>query len=158
MRTFRRFLEEKGEEREIGLLGKEVKVDGVPGVVVGIQEGKYWIKLTKGLGRILVEAEDIIQEGTWEFPFTTKDAKKLQDIMKKSLPPGEGTTKLLYHIFGDDDLFDRIDDAKGKVSDVRGEVKARLREMLKMYEKNPGSFKHRVEDEALEILKKIAGR
>ena len=59
MRTFRRFLEEKGEEREIGLLGKDVKVDGVPGVVVGIQEGKYWVKLTKGLGRILVEESEV---------------------------------------------------------------------------------------------------
>lgn len=72
-----------------------------------------------------------LQEGTWAFPRTVKAAKELSDLMSKPLPAGVAKDKL-YHIFGDDRLFDVLDnydETESKV-DVRDSVKRRLKQFL----------------------------
>lgn len=59
--------------------------------------------------------------GTWSLPQTTKQAKKLKQLLQKPLRADEAEDKI-YHLLGDDDLFDSILEAKqkdGKDSDVR---------------------------------------
>lgn len=68
--------------------------------------------------------------GTWALPQTTKQAKELQKLVSKPLSPEVAEDKL-YQLLGDDDLFDRILEAKEKGdSDVRILVGSSLREFL----------------------------
>ena len=68
--------------------------------------------------------------GTWALPQTTKQAKELQKLVSKPLSPEVAEDKL-YHLLGDDDLFDRIFEAKEKGDlDVRILVGYSLKEFL----------------------------
>lgn len=80
-----------------------------------------------------MKLKDILSEGTWSVPATEKIALQLKHIMASPLPAKDATNKL-YDILGDDDLFDRIDDAKNKdpsiSGDVRGLIKNKLAQIL----------------------------
>ena len=52
-----------------------------------------------------------ISEGTWAFPETDEDKAKLMDLLSQELPVGvdaQNATNALYDIFGDDGLFDAL--------------------------------------------------
>lgn len=76
--------------------------------------------------------ETVLMEGTWKLPFDVESATKLKKFMEKAQPK-ETAVDNLYYIFGDDELFDNIADAQDP-SDVRYEVKDKLRELLKAYD------------------------
>lgn len=84
--------------------------------------------------------------GVWALPQTTKQAKELQKLVSEPLSP-EVAEEKLYQILGDDDLFDRLLEAKEKGdSDVRILVGSSLREFLNDKEKvakpwNPEAYK-----------------
>ena len=65
------------------------------------------------------------QAGTWAFPKTPSQALKLKELMSKPVYD----TEELYNIFGDDELFDKIDNLKSK-QDIRSLIKARLEDFL----------------------------
>lgn len=70
--------------------------------------------------------------GTWALPQTLMQAKVLQKLVTKPLSPDVAKDKL-YHLLGDDDLFDLIEDAKekdGKNCDVRALIESSLRGFL----------------------------
>jgi hypothetical protein len=70
--------------------------------------------------------------GTWALPQTLEQAKLLQKLLTKPLSPDAAKNKL-YHLLGDDDLFDLIEEAKekdGKSCDVRILVESSLRGFL----------------------------
>lgn len=70
--------------------------------------------------------------GTWALPQTLVQAKVLQKLVTKPLSPDAAKNKL-YHLLGDDDLFDLIEEAKekdGKNCDVRTLIESSLRGFL----------------------------
>ena len=69
--------------------------------------------------------------GTWALPQTAKQAKELQKLVSKPLSPKVAADKL-YHLLGDDDLFDKITEVEkdGRNYDVRIFVESALRNFL----------------------------
>ena len=70
--------------------------------------------------------------GTWALPQTVVQAKVLQKLVTQPLSPDVAKDKL-YHLLGDDDLFDLIEEAKekdGKNCDVRALIESSLRGFL----------------------------
>ena len=94
-----------------------------------------------------------LMEGSWKLPFDVESATKLKKFMEKAQPQ-ETATDSLYYIFGDDQLFDNIADAKDS-SDVRDEVKVRLRELLHAYDSGEIKTKDTIDQETRKILDSI---
>ena len=65
------------------------------------------------------------QAGTWAFPKNPLQANKLKELMSNPIYD----TEELYNIFGDDVLFDKIDNLKSK-QDIRPLIIERLKEFL----------------------------
>ena len=53
--------------------------------------------------------EEVVNEGTWSIPKTSKQKRELKKLLSKPLK-AKGATNKLYNIIGDDILFDDIDD------------------------------------------------
>ena len=76
---------------------------------------------------------DLLDEGTWALPKTTDQMQQLADVMKQPLPFGVDATtatSALYHVLGDDQLFDALHSAsetQGPDADARGTVKEFLK-------------------------------
>lgn len=89
--------------------------------------------------------------GTWALPQTVKQAKDLQKLMEKPLSSAEAADKL-YHLLGDDELFDNIGAAKEKgKTDVRNLVAKSLKQMISEKDLATEPWK----DEPLKICKSI---
>lgn len=70
--------------------------------------------------------------GTWSLPQTRVQAEELLKLLAQPLKASEATEKL-YHLIGDDDLFDVIgkaDDESSGEADVRVFVKTSLANFL----------------------------
>ena len=68
--------------------------------------------------------------GTWSQPNTVKKAKKLAKLMAQPLLQLEAT-KRLYHLVGNDALFDNIDACQcDPAADIRCEVAEYLKQAL----------------------------
>jgi hypothetical protein len=55
---------------------------------------------------------NVVSEGAWALPETDDEIGQLIDIMEKPLPVGvdaQNATNALYHVLGDDRLFDRLE-------------------------------------------------
>ena len=75
-----------------------------------------------------------LTEGTWATPDTPEARKKLEKLMSQELPVGPDAANAieqLYDIFGDDDLFDRLQDLADHDpdADARFEIHSRAKEM-----------------------------
>ena len=85
--------------------------------------------------------EHEIKEGTWSLPDTQKKYNELMKLMKRPIPAGKAAD-VLYHLTGDDVLFDDFLDAEkkdGPKSDVRSLVKDFLKKPeIKRYMKDHG--------------------
>jgi hypothetical protein len=80
-----------------------------------------------------------ISEGTWALPETDEDKDKLIDILSQELPVGvdaQNATNILYNIFGDDSLFDALEE----LSTVDPEADARDTVMDHLMTKNPTMY------------------
>jgi len=80
-----------------------------------------------------------ISEGTWALPQTDEDKDKLIDILSQELPVGvdaQNATNVLYNIFGDDKLFDALDE----LATVDPEADARDIVMDHLMDKNPTMY------------------
>jgi len=80
-----------------------------------------------------------ISEGTWALPKTDEDKQKLIDILSQELPVGvdaQNATNILYNIFGDDQLFDRLEE----LAEVDPEADARDAVMERLSEVNPQMY------------------
>ena len=80
-----------------------------------------------------------ISEGTWALPETDEDKDKLIDILSQELPVGvdaQNATNVLYNIFGDDRLFDALEE----LSTVDPEADARDTIMDHLMDKNPTMY------------------
>ena len=97
--------------------------------------------------------ETVLMEGTWKLPFDVESATKLKKFMEKAQPQ-ETAADNLYYIFGDDELFDNISEAKDP-TDVRFEVKTKLRELLKAYDNGELKTKDTIDQETRKILNSI---
>ena len=97
--------------------------------------------------------ESVLMEASWKLPFDVESATKLKKFMEKAQPK-ETALDNLYYIFGDDELFDSINDAKDP-TDVRYEVKCKLRELLHAYDNNEVSYDGTIDQETRKILNSI---
>ena len=97
--------------------------------------------------------ETVLMEGAWKLPFDVESANKLKKFMEKAQPQDTAADNL-YYIFGDDELFDNIADAKDPL-DVRAEVKSKLREILKAYDAGELKTKDSIDQETRKILNSI---
>lgn len=91
--------------------------------------------------------------GVWAIPRTVKQAKALQKLMLEPLPASEACNKI-YHLLGDDALFDVIGatEKKNAKKDVRKQVKASLLRFLRADRK---TFSKKWNSEAEEICEEI---
>ena len=70
-------------------------------------------------------------EGTWSYPYTVAQAQKLAKLMKSTIPAGRATS-MLYHIIGDDSMYDMLDQVAredGYDSDCRTTVQHYLEKL-----------------------------
>jgi len=80
-----------------------------------------------------------ISEGTWALPETDEDKDKLIDILSQELPVGVdaiNAKELLYNIFGDDSLFDALEE----LAEVDPQADARDTVMDHLMDKNPTMY------------------
>lgn len=105
--------------------------------------------------RLLINAgvKNTLFEGTWAAPQTEKQALKLQALMQNPLPAGQATN-VLYHLIGDDELFDNIneiEDKDGPGADVRYIIASRLKNWLD--EMDQANWRNPWDPKALAIIK-----
>lgn len=100
-----------------------------------------------------MKLQQILREGTWASPNTLAKANKLAALMKAPLPAKIAGDKL-YHLVGDDSLFDTISELKqdGDDTDVRHAVAYKLHDWLRDYD--PSEWRTPWEPEAIEVLNK----
>lgn len=93
-----------------------------------------WVRLTKAKTKIKRQA------GTWSLPSTIDAVSELNKLMSQPLPAKDATDKL-YDLFGDDDLFDEIDNIaeENPEQDVRDIVKYHL-QLAENNELNKSAF------------------
>lgn len=77
---------------------------------------------------------DGLVEGTWSLPDSAEKIDKLKELMSKPFPVGAdatNATEQLYGIFGDDQLFDDLEElaAEDPDADARSIIQARLEQM-----------------------------
>ena len=97
-----------------------------------------------------------ISEGTWSSPQSIKQAQTLAKLLSKPLPVSIAADKL-YHLIGDDDLFDTFYDLEkdGPDTDVRSAVALKLKEWLSDLGTNDGhDWRDPWDPKAVAILKK----
>ena len=92
-------------------------------------------KIAKGLSNIepvrdaLRRAnEEVVKEGTWAVPKTSKQKSALKKLLSKPLD-AKGATDKLYNIIGDDELFDEIDDFAD--TEPKADVRSMVRTAMK---------------------------
>lgn len=93
--------------------------------------------------------------GTWALPDTKEKAEQLQKLMESPIEADSEVYNKLYDIYGDDKLFDEIDQAmeKGDIEDIRNIIKVELGESIK----NIDSWKNKPDAQTIDILKQIVG-
>ena len=91
--------------------------------------------------------------GTWSAPQTKALAEELKLLLAGALHGSEAADKL-YHLVGNDDLFDEFYDHEDN-PDVRFLVIDQISEWVDSAKENPGNWSHPWEPEAIEILEGI---
>lgn len=76
---------------------------------------------------VMESSKEKVTEGTWSIPDTPEKVRELKDLMKQELPAA-GAHDKIYHLLGDDELFDELDamEEKDPKADVRGMIVRRL--------------------------------
>lgn len=95
-----------------------------------ISEIEHLLKKSGEVGEYMdavSENKEKVTEGTWSIPDTPEKVKELKDLMKQELPAA-GAHDKIYHLLGDDELFDELDamEEKDPTADVRGMIVRRL--------------------------------
>jgi hypothetical protein len=98
-----------------------------------------------------------LSEGTWSLPDTMHKVKEVFDLLKEPIKWSDNRKlKRVYHLLGDDDLFDDFDRAKDDRSpDVRDVIVKHLPRLL-----NTATWSQRPDDAtqfAVNMLKKKYG-
>lgn len=96
--------------------------------------------------------------GTWALPNTKEKAQALHELMQKPLKANNKATSKLYDLYGDDRLFDAIEDRRekyGKGYDLRFLVATFIKGILEYYKKSPERFYLKFDQEAIKILETI---
>lgn len=98
-----------------------------------------------------------LNEGTWSLPYNDNDAKELEKLFKAPIKAKDSEHKI-YHLIGDDDLFDNIDDIvkhDGADADVRYIIADKISDILNDYKKDPSRFSEKFSNESIKILNNI---
>lgn len=83
--------------------------------------------------------------GCWQLPFDKKAAESFKKVMKEPLVPSIAA-ELMYSIYGDDQLFDDLDNMKNRKGDSRRIIAKHMLLVIKDFEKNPENYKHLLPD------------
>lgn len=114
---------------------------------------RYCSGLTNTTRHSDMKLKEILTEGTWEAPQTSKQAKELVSLMRNPIPASQAAD-MLYHLVGDDELFDAIAEAESKdgpESDVRYLVRSKLEDWLK----NLDMFRDPWDPRAVKLLQSV---
>jgi len=98
-----------------------------------------------------------LQEGTWDNPDSIAKAKKLAKTMSKPIPKKDYASTL-SGLIGDDDLYDRIEDAVRKDDPQDTDVRWLIADKLKEWLKNLDQFIKPWNPQAIKIVKQIANK
>lgn len=96
--------------------------------------------------------------GSWALPNTKQKAEELKKLLAKPLYSNKRTQDKLYHLYGDDALFDAIDDREyeyGKHYDIRFLIKIYIKGLLEDYKKHSETFNVNFDKGALKILNEL---
>ena len=96
--------------------------------------------------------------GTWALPNTKEKANALQELMQKPLKANNKSKDKLYDLYGDDELFDEIDDRRteeGANYDIRFLVATYIKSTLDYLKESPESFNVKFDKEAIKTLESI---
>ena len=115
-----------------------------------ISEIEHLLKKSGAVGEYMdavSENKEKVTEGTWSIPDTPEKVKELKDLMKQELPAA-GAHDKIYHLLGDDELFDELDamEEKDPKADVRGMIVRRLDD-LGLLKKKTNEEKQRLDPE-----------
>ena len=122
-----------------------------------ISEIEHLLKKSGAVGEYMdavSENKEKVTEGTWSIPDTPEKVKELKDLMKQELPAA-GAHDKIYHLLGDDELFDELDamEEKDPKADVRGMIVRRLDD-LGLLKKKTNEEKQRLDPECWDGYKK----
>jgi len=122
-----------------------------------ISEIEYLLKKSGAVSEYMdavSENKEKVTEGTWSIPDTPEKVKELKDLMKQELPAA-GAHDKIYHLLGDDELFDELDamEEKDPTADVRGMIVRRLDD-LGLLKKKVKEEKQRLDPECWDGYKK----
>lgn len=81
----------------------------------------------------LYDSEEVLTEGTWAIPNREDKIRILASLFTR--PIKREDEAILYHVFGDDALFDDLDDSEE--SDLRYVVAEHLQKLINLAEKTP---------------------
>lgn len=115
------------------------------------EDAKKYVDFIDKLIADLYDSEEELTEGTWAIPNREDKIRILASLFTK--PIKREDEAILYHVFGDDALFDELDDSEE--SDLRYVVAKHLQKLINIAEKTP----ERVNDEfpvsCIEKIKEI---
>lgn len=89
--------------------------------------------------------------GTWALPDTKEKANQLKKILKNPLPADEAADRL-YHVLGDDELYDFFSECEGD-PDIRTSIIRHLKDFI---ENQLDTCFKPWEEEAIKICKELS--
>ena len=106
---------------------------------------------------VMEEAKEKVTEGTWSIPDTPEKVKELKDLMKQELPAA-GAHDKIYHLLGDDELFDELDamEEKDPKADVRGMIVRRLDDLGLLKKKEDKETVNEDHNISIDLLRNVA--
>ncbi len=96
--------------------------------------------------------------GTWALPNTKQKAEELQKLFEKPIYSNQMTKEKLYDLYGDDVLFDSINDREYEEDskyDIRFLIATHIKGLLQYYNEKPECFNVKFNKSAIKILNKL---
>ena len=115
------------------------------------EDAKKYVDFIDKLMADLYDSEEVLTEGTWAIPNREDKIRILASLFTR--PIKREDEAILYHVFGDDALFDELDDSEE--SDLRYVVAEHLKKLINLAEKTPERLNDEFPVQCIEKIKEI---
>ena len=115
------------------------------------EDAKKYVDFIDKLMVDLYDSEEVLTEGTWAIPNREDKIRILASLFTR--PIKREDEAILYHVFGDDALFDDLDDSEE--SDLRYVVAEHLQKLINLAEKTPERLNDEFPVQCIEKIKEI---
>lgn len=115
------------------------------------EDAKKYVDFIDKLMADLYDSEEVLTEGTWAIPNREDKIRILASLFTR--PIKREDEAILYHVFGDDALFDELDDSEE--SDLRYVVAEHLKKLINLAEKTPERLNDEFPAQYIEKIKEI---